>query len=103
MGHPKPPFGSNGIDLFGHCLGFRIDAIRRPSASCAGPSCTGNYSQLIIHGMPNWSVHMPKRLAQKVCCSGISTAPFSDKALKILSAFAGSLRPRETEKPCGFL
>jgi len=44
---------------------------------------------------------MPKRTAQNVCCSGIVTVPFSESALKMRSASAGSVTPIVTEKPFG--
>jgi hypothetical protein len=40
-------------------------------------------SQLTIHGVPNRSMSMPKRFAQKVSCSGICTVPPSASAVKI--------------------
>src|ERR1700752_1435928 len=57
------------------------------------------YSQLIIHGIPKRSVHMPNPLAQKVGPNGIVTEPPSDNLLKISSPFTASIPPSESEKP----
>jgi hypothetical protein len=63
----------------------------RAAISSLQPSTTAlhlrNYvgvSQLTIHGVPNRSMSMPKRFAQKVSCNGIRTVPPSASAVKIL-------------------
>ena len=38
------------------------------------------FSQLIIHGMPNWSTSMPNLAAQNVSWIGIVSVPFAAKA-----------------------
>src|ERR1700688_435664 len=58
--------------------------------------------QLTIQGIPNWSTHMPKPLAQNVLLYGIFTVPPSAKALNLRSPSAGSATVSETEKPCGW-
>ncbi len=55
--------------------------------------------QLTIQGIPNRSVAMPKRSAQKVLAMGISTEPPSESRPKIRSASPGSDRCRDTEIP----
>jgi hypothetical protein len=55
--------------------------------------------QLIIQGVPNRSVSIPKRVAQKVSLRGILISPFSANAWKRRSASLTSVRLRMTEKP----
>ena len=57
--------------------------------------------QLTIQGIPNWSTHMPKPLAQNVLLNGMLTLPPSASALNLRSASAGSSTCSETENPCG--
>ena len=57
------------------------------------------FSQLTIHGVPNWSVSMPKRTAQKVSAMGIVTVPFSASAWKTRSASAAVSTPSASVVP----
>ena len=52
-----------------------------------GPQ-TGMGSPLTIHGVPNLSINMPQRLAQKAGCIGIVTWPPAASALNTFSASA---------------
>ena|ERR1700733_856624 len=62
-----------------------------------------SFPQWTVHGVPNWSPSMPKRIVQSVSWKGICTAPFCDRLLKIPSASAASsiLILSMTETPCG--
>ena len=51
--------------------GCREATIASRAALSALPRHRGGFSQLIIHGIPKRSVHMPKRCAQKVCWNGM--------------------------------
>lgn len=59
------------------------------------------FPQLIVQGVPNWSISMPKRDAQNDSCSGICTVPCSARVLKMRTASAAASRLSITEKPCG--
>ena len=57
--------------------------------------------EITIHGIPNWSTHIPKPLEKKVGAKAMLTVPPSLKALNFFSASAGSSTVSVTENPCG--